>query len=300
MPEINEVRKYADFIRTKLKNKYINEINILKGRYIKHGPFNNYDVIVKELPLKLLDVKTKGKFMYIILEKNYYIFSTLGLSGGWCYYTNNTNKYEHPLLDDYLNKYSVEQYRKKSLNHLNVEFKIKNGSLYFHDVLSFGTLNIINDDKLLNKKLSIIGPDVMDISFDIFNIQILKKNNLNKKIGIVLMNQKIISGIGNYLRADILWLSKISPFRLINDLDKNDINTIYKNTLILTWGEYDFEKAIKMKILKNIDKKKLPKYYNRDFFVYKQYKDIYNNIVYKKELFEGSQKRTIYWTNIQI
>ena len=75
---------------------------------------------------------------------------------------------------------------------MNVQFKIKNGSLYFHDVLSFGTLNIINDNKLLNKKLSIIGPDVMDISFNIFNIQILKKNNLKKEIGIVLMNQKII------------------------------------------------------------------------------------------------------------
>ena len=42
MPEINEVRKCADFIRKKLKNKEIIKINILNGRYKKKGPFENY------------------------------------------------------------------------------------------------------------------------------------------------------------------------------------------------------------------------------------------------------------------
>ena len=35
MPEINEVRQYADFLNTKLKNKNILEVNILNGRYKK-------------------------------------------------------------------------------------------------------------------------------------------------------------------------------------------------------------------------------------------------------------------------
>jgi formamidopyrimidine-DNA glycosylase len=302
MPEINEVRKYADFINKNLKNKYINKINILKGRYLKHGPFNNYDKIIKDLPLKVLDVKTKGKFMYIILEKNYYIFSTLGLSGGWCFYTSSTKKYDFPLANNYINKELSETYTKRSMNHLNVEFIIKDGTLYFYDMLSFGTINIIRDETLLNKKLSTIGPDIMDTetTFEIFEERMTKKVNLEKAIGVVLMNQKIISGVGNYLRADILWLSKISPFRLVKDLSKNDLEKIYKNTLILTWGEYNFEKAVSMKILSNKDKKNLPKYYNRDFFVYKQEKDIYGNVVHKKELFEGSQKRTIYWCDIQV
>lgn len=300
MPEINEVRKYADFINKNLKNKYIKKINILKGRYLTHGPFNNYDKIVKDLPLKVLDVKTKGKFMYIILEKNYYIFATLGLSGGWCFYTNKTRKYDFPLANNYINQERTEVYTKRSMNHLNIEFSIKGGILYFYDMLSFGTINVINDETSLNKKLSAIGPDIMDLSttFEIFESQIMKKVNLEKAIGVVLMNQKIISGIGNYLRADILWLSKILPFRLVKDLSKDDLKIIYKNSIILTWGEYDFEKAVSMKILSNKDKNKLPRYYNRDFFVYKQDKDIYGNIVHKKELFEGSQKRTIYWCDV--
>ena len=35
MPEVIEIRKYADFLKKIIKNKYLNELNILKGRYTK-------------------------------------------------------------------------------------------------------------------------------------------------------------------------------------------------------------------------------------------------------------------------
>ena len=93
MPEINEIRKYSDFIKNKIKNLKILDIKILGGRYKTHGPFDKYKTIKTELPLKLIDVKTKGKFLYLVFENNFYIFSTLGLSGGWCYLKKGSNKY---------------------------------------------------------------------------------------------------------------------------------------------------------------------------------------------------------------
>ena len=63
MPEINEVRKYADFLNEKLKHKQITEINILNGRYKKHEPFELYHELKNHLPLKVLNVQTKGKFL---------------------------------------------------------------------------------------------------------------------------------------------------------------------------------------------------------------------------------------------
>jgi hypothetical protein len=58
MPEVLEIRKYADFLKKYLKNKEILEINILKGRYKTHGPFEYYKELTSKLPLKVLDVKT--------------------------------------------------------------------------------------------------------------------------------------------------------------------------------------------------------------------------------------------------
>jgi len=287
MPEINEVRKYADFILKKCRGKNILEIKIVKGRYKKHGPFDKYKELVGELPLKLLNIKTKGKFLYIELEKGFYILSTLGLSGGWNFYNSKTKKNEFSeSFNDYLDGPMKDRYMKYSLVHRNIEFRFQGGILYFYDMMSFGTMKVIRGVDELEKKLATIGPDIMDsgTTFDVFKerIQLSKR-----EIGLALMNQRLISGIGNYLRADILWMSRISPFRLVGRLSDKELRKIYKNTRILTWGEYDRKKIAKSN--------KLPINYGRDFFVYREDKDIYGNPVKKEELYEGSQKRFIYW-----
>ena len=107
------------------------------------------------------------------------------------------------------------------------------------------------------------------------------------------MDQKVISGIGNYLRSDILYISKIDPFRKIKTIKDNELEVIYNNCKILTWGDYDKHKAIQMKIInKNT---KFPSDYNRLFYIYNEKEDIHGNKVEKKELFIGSQKRFIYY-----
>jgi len=135
----------------------------------------------------------------------------------------------------------------------------------------------------------------MDIGTDLvlFKTQIKKSKNLEKEIGIVIMDQKTISGIGNYLRSDILYLSKINPFRKVNKLSDAEINTIFNNSKLLTWGEFDKKEAKRLKILNKSTK--LPEDYDRLFFVYNQDTDIHGNKVIKKELYEGSQKRFIYY-----
>lgn len=302
MPEVIEIKKYSDFLRKILKNKFISDITIKKGRYKTHKPFPLYNKIKKLLPLKVIDIKTKGKFLYFILENDYYIFSTLGLHGGWTYCKTPTNKFIFPKLLDYINNNRLQQYKKTALNNLNVEFKIKSSNsnsikLYYYDSLSFGTLKVVNNKKDLEIKLKSIGPDILDkdTTFDVFLHQINKIKNKQKEkaIGLILMNQKIISGIGNYLRSDILWLSKISPFRKICDLSIKELSLIYKNARLLTWGDYNRPKAIKYNIIKKSDK--LPKDYNRNFFIYNSKEDIYGNEVVKEELYNGSHKRFIYW-----
>ena len=231
--------------------------------------------------------------MYIKFDHNIYLFSTLGLSGGWVF--KHDNKFEHPTLLEYLKKEQIDSYMTTSLKHLNVEFKTAHGSLYFYDTLSFGTLKVIDTEKELEKKLNSIGADIMDetTDFKLFQELITKPKNQKKEIGIVLMDQKTISGIGNYLRADILWLCKISPFRKVNKLTENELKKILHNAKLLTWGQYDKKEAKRLKIMTSTDK--LPSDYGRDFFVYYEDEDIYGNKVSKEELYEGSQKRFIYY-----
>ena len=289
MPEVIEVLKYADFIRTKIKGKELTEIKILNGRYHRHGAFEGFGPLHKALPLKVKDVKTKGKFLYIELEGDRWLLSTLGLSGGWAWQSAKTEKYDFPVIVKYLD---AAAYHEKVLKHLNVEFKTAAGSLFFYDMLSFGTLKVA-DAATLEKKLKTIGPDMSTITLPEFKEQ-LDKATPSKPVGTVLMDQRRISGIGNYLRADVLWLCKISPFRHMKDLSPADMKRIWEATRFLIWAKYDYKKGRKEDYIE-ADHPKLPEDYKREFYVYDQKEDPHGRKVKKEELYEGSQKRFIYW-----
>jgi formamidopyrimidine-DNA glycosylase len=302
MPEVKEIKRYADFIRKKIKDKDILDIKILKGKY-KKRIFDNYSLIKKNIPLKCLDIKSKGKLLYIKFEDNFYLFIAHGLFGNWCF-LNNNNKYEFSknleVYSKFLPKDKIESYIKNTLNHLNIQFITEKGSLFFSDQLSFGSFILYDNKEDFYKKLNSIGSDIMDkeTNFKLFEERIRKNRNLDKEIGLVLIDQKIISGIGNYLRSDILYLSKINPFRKVKLLNNKELKDIFKNAKILTWYDYDLQKAKELNIIKKSTK--LPSDYNRMFYIYNQEEDIYGHKIIKKELFEGTQKRYIYYVpNIQ-
>jgi formamidopyrimidine-DNA glycosylase len=299
MPEVIEVKTYTDFIRDKILNKTLQDIEIQNGRYKRKGPFEHYKELLKELPLKIKAVESKGKFMYIELSNGMYIGFTLGLSGGWFFRSKGSSVLNHGL--DFSSKYSIENkekyegYFQKSLTHINVEFKTSIGDLLFYDTLSYGTIKVFKNEDELQKKLNTLGVDIMDeeLDFKLFDERIHLKKNLQKPIGNVLVDQKTISGVGNYLRSDALWMAKISPFRKIKDIDEKELKILYHDLRALIWGQYDRKGGVKMKLILKTDK--LPEDYKRDFFVYQEEKDVFGKKVVKEELYEGSQVRYVYW-----
>jgi endonuclease-8 len=293
MPEIVEVRRYADFLIKHFRNNNLVNIKILKGRYKKHKPFSGYYKLVKSLPVKVIDIKTKGKFIYFILDNDMIIFNTLGLSGGWIY-SDSKEDYKHPSVHEFLNKNDIDAYRETALKHLNIMFELNKGFIYYFDILSYGTMKVATKEELV-KKLNNIGPDFLDTdtTLDLFIDRIKKTKNMNKMIGNVLMDQKTVSGIGNYLRADSLWLAKISPHRLVKSLSDIELNKIFNSIRCLVWSDYNYKKGVKLEIIKKGFKTSQD--YGRDFFIYYYEDDIYGNKVKKEEMYEGSQKRFIYW-----
>ena len=342
MPEAVEVRKFADIVLANVLGHRITHMNILKGRYHSpKKPFEGYNDLVKALPLKIESITTKGKFTYMKLvserkekekekekenKNTFYLFNTLGLSGGWTlksdnksdfakcnhcnYMEDEQDTFTFPSILEYITEDRQNNWFKRALNHLNVEFITdkKNISFYFYDQLSFGTLKSVKSDgiskghsddnsSLLDKKLKELGPDLLDetTTVELFKSQIRKKVNDTKPIGNVIVNQKIISGVGNYLRADALWMAKISPFRKVKDVKDDELDVLYKSLIGLIWGDYDYKTGVKKGYISKT--LKLPNNYHRDFFIYRQEKDINDNIVKKEELYEGSQKRFIYWVD---
>jgi len=305
MPEVIEVKKYADFISKHLLNKQVTQIQILGGRYKKHGAFENYNSLKNMLPLKVVNIGTKGKLLWIQFEatqtKTIIMSFTLGLSGGFLFKTGKKIIFpkifsdNQTIIDLEKEKTDIIKFQNTSIKHINLTLKTISGTIGFYDALSYGTINVYKTLEKFKKRLATLGPDIMNpnTTFEIFRERILQPKNFNKAIGNVIVNQKIISGVGNYLRSDILWLVKISPFRSIKNLKDSELKKIYEATRHLIWSDYNKKKGIKLGLVNK--KYRTPEYYGRIFFVYQQNTDPNGKKVSRAELYEGSQKRIIHF-----
>lgn len=210
MPEAPELSYIRDYITEYCLGDKLQSVEILKGRYKKHGAPKNFKGFVNNLPLKLLRVEKKGKVLFLYFENDWCVISKLGLTGWW-----------------YVNE-DEPTWKKVTPN---VVFTFKKVKLYYTDQLSYGTLTFTQDEKVIQKELNKLAPDIELVTEKQFMEQVIKKQKTNGLIEDALIDQqKFVSGIGNYLKSEILYDAKISPLRSVQDLSETDWKQILKSS----------------------------------------------------------------------
>jgi len=77
------------------------------------------------------------------------------------------------------------------------------------------------------------------VRFDTYKTKIRNKRfRADKRVAEFLMDQTRVSSVGNYLRAEILYRSRISPLRTLRSLSDQDIKNLYNNTLLIMNESY--------------------------------------------------------------
>jgi len=113
-----------------------------------------------------------------------------------------------------------------------------------------------------------------------------KNKDSHKYIEDVLIDQKIIfSGVGNYLKSEILYQAKISPTRKLVSITLDEWFTIYKI------GQRMCKKMLKILIEQDIDK------YMNTMKVYQKDYDPLGNKIYRRTTKQG--RTTFYVPSIQ-
>jgi len=228
MPESGEVTLMVDAIREIMSGKKLKSIEVLGGRYMKEGQsvLTNLEKISLQLPLKIMSINVKGKFSWIILENEWYISLTFGMSGGIYYEAT----------EEVLKEYSLQVgktiTRREYMKHFHVKFEADDGQhFYFGDVRRFGTITISNDHTSLNKKIHELGPDLLtgEPMTDTQFIKIFRQPKFNNKnICRVLMEQHAVSGVGNYIKAEVLYECHINPWAYVSDLDDKTLSQLHQ------------------------------------------------------------------------
>lgn len=210
MPEGPEVKNTTDRLNVSTKLHWITNIytNLTSNKNIDNLS-NIIEIINKKGGIRILSVQCKGKFIYFELDDNWYIFNTLGMSGMWMLATDSN--------------YIEPSYKRITLQLEDSAGKVK--YLFFSDKRSFGNFNFVYGQHKLNSKLNSLGLDLLNdadyIKFEDFKQLARRKNN--KNICKFLMDQKYCAGVGNYIKAESLFLSKISPWRKVKQLSDNEL-----------------------------------------------------------------------------
>ena len=207
MPEGPECRRMALQISEEVSNKNLIDIVVESGRYTKK-PIDGLEEILKEAPLKVRGAGVHGKFIFFLLDHEWSIWNTLGMTGGWS--------------------------RKKG-SHARVRLVLEDGPVFFNDTRNFGTLKFVKGKQPIIDKLNSLGPDLLaeECSDSLFVSNLRRKDK--KTIVEVLMDQSIVSGVGNYVKAEALYLAKISPHRTVSSLTNAelcDLNAAVRSVLV--------------------------------------------------------------------
>jgi formamidopyrimidine-DNA glycosylase len=228
MPENAEITLMVDAIRDIMSGKRLKSIEVLGGRYMKDGQpvLANLEEISLQLPLKIVSINVKGKFSWIILEDDWYISLTFGMSGGIYYEPTEAVLREHSL------QVGKTISKREYMKHFHIKFEADDGQcFYFGDARRFGTITISNDHTSLNKKINELGPDLLtgEPITDAQFIKIFRQPKFNNKnICRVLMEQHAVSGVGNYIKAEVLYECHINPWAVVSDIDDKTLSQLHQ------------------------------------------------------------------------
>ncbi len=236
MPELPEVETIIRGLKKKILNLKIQDVWTDSKKIIKKP--KQFSRFKKELKGKIVvGIRRRGKNILIDLSGDKVLLVHQKISGHLLYgrWKKEKGKWisevQGSLVNDFWNNFL----------HLIIFFN-DNRQLALSDLRKFSKVELWDKEKLEKSKyLQSLGAEPLEKDFTFKKF----KESLNKRrrgrIKQVLMDQRIIVGIGNIYANEILWKSKVNPFKDLNKLKEKDLRKIYKNIKIV------LKEAIKLK-----------------------------------------------------
>lgn len=204
MPELPEVQTVVDDLNRKIKGDKITDFWSEWPKAIKGKTLDEFKKEIKGR--KVVSARRIGKNIFIDLSGGKTLYIHLKMTG----HLLIKNKAES---NDYFSD-RVNQYI-RHIFHFG-----KDKTMEFSDVRKFGKI-VLDDTKKINdlKEVKKLGVDAMSANFTLKRFNEILDKKPKAVIGVLLMDQEIISGIGNIYRSEVLYDSGILPKRKAGELE---------------------------------------------------------------------------------
>lgn len=211
MPEGPEIWRTADSLGYALKDKPITDI---------HFSFEE----LKKFEAKLKDknvekVEARGKAILTFFEGGYVMYSHNQLYGKWMLR-------EHGEQPDTNRK-------------LRVAMHNNDHSAYLYSASQIEMLN--SEEVPEHSYIKKLGPDVLhpETSYEDILGQFSGDSFQNRKLTTLLLDQGFVSGIGNYLRSEIMFYGKVDPHKKLRNYSEKKKEALAKATVKLSERSYE-------------------------------------------------------------
>jgi formamidopyrimidine-DNA glycosylase len=235
MPELPEVQTTVNGINLRTKNQTI--IDVWTDLAI-HSPIKQFVGTLKDISFykdfqkkivgaKILKAERRAKNILIHLGNDYTILVHMKMTGHMMYGSYVYNKKENIWTPS---ETETNQALRDPYNRfVHVVFSLSKGkNLVLSDVRKFAKVTLIKTSELSNSiHLKTIGPEPLDKSFsfeDFKNRIQTKKTGSIKKI---LLDPKVVAGIGNIYADELLWESGVHPLRQVNKITEKELVDMY-------------------------------------------------------------------------
>lgn len=222
MPELPEVETIKNDLNKLVRGSRIVSLSVRRAKLLRPSV-----TIVRQLIYgKIIKrVERRGKLLVLRLSGGKILLIHLKMTGQivWWPVHGKFIMGGHPIVgvSDAPNRFT----------HITVYFK-GGARLYFNDVRQFGYWQAISE-KDLPKIYSKFGPEPLLKEFTKeYFWQSLKKRS-HAVIKAVLLDQKVVAGIGNIYADESLFLAKIRPARRVGTLGKKKVGDLYKSIRVI-------------------------------------------------------------------
>ncbi|MGI6374272.1 MAG: bifunctional DNA-formamidopyrimidine glycosylase/DNA-(apurinic or apyrimidinic site) lyase [Patescibacteria group bacterium] len=220
MPELPEVETIRQDLQGLLGKKFVN-IKILNQKTAQPSAAFLKKKIIDQ---KIISLTRRGKLLIFSLSNQAQLLIHLKMTGQLIYQQSRQTIYG--------GHSTSEVDREKAVGgplpnqHTRVILYLNNQQrLFFNDLRKFGYLKVVDSQELEKILANNYGPEPLEAEFSVnYLSQQLEKRTI--KIKPLLLNQRVIAGLGNIYVDESLFLAKIRPDRVSASLTTAEIKSL--------------------------------------------------------------------------
>ena len=210
MPELPEVETVRSGLEKWVLGWKISKVDVLHSRAVRNN--TAYD-LRKVLPgRKIVKVDRRGKYMWLLLDNDQALIIHLGMSGQVLLPSSNEAPHRHLRI-------------RLSISEIDKE-------IHFVDQRTFGHMTLDDLEDGIPKSVKQVAPDLFELEYQ-QKVVVEKIRKSNSEIKKLLLDQGIMSGVGNIYADEALWRAKIHPQRIGKELTSAQIVKIIEKCKVV-------------------------------------------------------------------